>query len=75
MSKILLSVNEMSCQHCVRAIEQAVGEIEGTKEVLVDLETKEVSVIFDEKQVSIAQIVNVIEEAGYEVDKRQLVGV
>lgn len=75
MSKILLSVNEMSCQHCVRAIEQAVGEIEGTNEVLVDLDKKEVSVTFDETQVNIAQIVDLIEEAGYEVDKKQLAGV
>ncbi|WP_237446451.1 heavy-metal-associated domain-containing protein [Shimazuella alba] len=57
------------------AIEQAVGEIEGTNEVLVDLDKKEVSVTFDEKQVNIAQIVDLIEEAGYEVDKKQLAGV
>jgi copper chaperone len=75
MSKIILSVSDMSCGHCVQAIEQAVEELIGIQDALVDLEQKEVLVSFDEKQVNIEKIVDVIKEAGYEVQKRQLVDV
>ncbi|MCH5585380.1 copper ion binding protein [Shimazuella sp. AN120528] len=75
MSKILLSVNGMSCQHCVRAIKQAVGALKGTNTVVVDLNKQEVSVSFDEQQLEIEQIVDAILEEGYEVGKKQLVGV
>jgi copper chaperone len=75
MTKILLSVNGMSCNHCVRVIEQAVGEIDGTKEIKVELEKKEVSVSFDDKKVNLEQIIDAIQEEGYEIEKRQLVNV
>jgi copper chaperone len=75
MTKIQLSVNGMSCNHCVRAIEQAVGEIDGTKEIKVELEKKEVSVSFDDKKVNLEQIIDAIQEEGYEIEKRQLVNV
>jgi copper chaperone len=75
MSKILLSVNGMSCQHCVRAIEQAVINLKGADNVTIDLLNKEVTVTFDEKQLGPEQIVDAIQEVGYEVEKKQLVGV
>ncbi|WP_028778458.1 copper ion binding protein [Shimazuella kribbensis] len=75
MTKTLLSVNGMSCNHCVHAIEQAVGEIDGTKEIKVELAKKEVSVTFDDQKVNLDQIVDAIQEEGYVVEERKLVGV
>ena len=43
MKKTLL-VEGMSCGHCEKAVKGALGELDGVKNVLVNLETKEVQV-------------------------------
>lgn len=75
MSKIILSVKGMTCQHCVRAIEQALGELNGVQSVEVDLDKKEVTVSFDERRLEMEPIVDAIQEEGYEVEGKQLISV
>lgn len=75
MSKIILSVKRMTCQHCVRAIEQALGELNGVQSVEVDLGKKEVTVSFDERRLEMEPIVDAIQEEGYEVEGNQLISV
>jgi copper chaperone len=58
------TVPAMHCAHCERAVKQEVEAVPGVGSVLVDLDTKLVTVRgdgFDEAQVRAA-----IEEAGYE---------
>lgn len=64
--KTILNVEGMSCQHCVNAINNAVGELEGVASVDVSLEGKTVTVEHDEK-VTEAQIKEAIEDQGYDV--------
>lgn len=66
MKKTLL-VEGMSCGHCEKAVKGALGEIDGVKNVLVNLDTKEVEVEGENLVDSI--ITEAIEEAGYEVIK------
>jgi copper chaperone CopZ len=40
MAKTVLSVDGMSCDHCVRAITKAVGALPGVSHVAVDLNAK-----------------------------------
>ena len=61
----ILTVPEISCQHCVNAITKEVSRLQGVRNVQVDLATKRVSVDASE-QVSPAQLVEAINEAGYD---------
>lgn len=67
MSNITLNVQGMSCGHCVKAVETAVGGLQGIQEVAVSLDEAKVNVAFDEAQVSVEQIKEAIEEQGYDV--------
>lgn len=65
--KETLNVQGMSCGHCVKSIEDGVGQIEGVNEVNVKLADAQVEVSFDEGQTSLDKIKETIEERGYEV--------
>ena len=67
METVTLDVKGMSCQHCVKAIEENVGAQQGVDAVNVQLEQGKVDVRFDENRISKAQIVEIIEEQGYDV--------
>jgi copper chaperone len=60
-----LSAAGMSCGHCKMTIENAVRGLNGIEKVNADLATKKVVVEFDESSVTIEDIRNTIEEAGY----------
>jgi len=68
MNKIL-NVDGITCQHCVDTIKDAVGIIEGVLRVEVDIEQKKVSVEFDEKLAKLIDLIDKIEEIGFEVRK------
>lgn len=61
-----LLVDGMSCQHCVRAVANAVGELDGVHSVDVNLDEKTVKVKH-ESTTSIDEIKAVIEDEGYVV--------
>lgn len=63
--KKTLTVEGMSCQHCVKAVKNALSEIQGVKSVEVDLAAKKVEVEGDNLQDAVLK--EAIEEAGYEV--------
>ena len=62
-----LKVQGMSCAHCVKSVQESVGQLEGVNEVNVKLDDAEVEVSFNKSQVSLEKIIEVIEERGYEV--------
>ena len=62
----ILKVKGMSCQHCVMSVTKALNQLEGIKNVQVDLAKGEVR--FDNmKEVASDRIEKAIQEAGYEV--------
>lgn len=67
MEYATLSVEGMSCDHCVNSIKKAVGDLNGVNKVDVDLKGKKVIVEFDKERVSIDIIKDVIEDQGYDV--------
>lgn len=67
MTKTVLHVEGMSCEHCVRAVKGAVGALGGVSGVEVDLKGKTVTVEHDAAQATVEQIKTEIEEQGYEV--------
>jgi copper chaperone len=68
MSEQVLSVPDVMCDHCVSAIEGAVGALGGVERVKVDLERKEVGVSFDDAETTLDQIVGAINGEGYGVE-------
>ena len=50
------SVPGVSCEHCVRAVTEEVGQVAGVESVVVDLDSKRVTVSGE-----------AIDEAGYDV--------
>jgi copper chaperone len=66
--RTVISVDGMSCMHCVKSIETAVRNLEGVAQVNVDLKAKTVAVSYDPAAVKLEEIKEVIEEQGYEVN-------
>ncbi|PKM49378.1 MAG: heavy metal transport/detoxification protein [Firmicutes bacterium HGW-Firmicutes-7] len=61
-----INIEGMSCAHCVKHVENALMEIEGTNKVIVDLKGNN-AVIDLINNVSDEQLKEVIQEAGYDV--------
>lgn len=67
MSTVTLSVSGMTCEHCVRAVKQEVGEISGVTQVDVELGTPSTVTVQSTEPISQQDLVAAIDEAGYEV--------
>lgn len=67
MATTTLSVFGMTCEHCVRAVKQEVGEISGVTRVDVELGTPSTVTVESTEPISHQDLVEAIDEAGYEV--------
>ena len=67
MTKALFRVEGMSCEHCVRAVKNAVEDLEGAVSAKVELSAKTAEVEYDENVLDKAKIIEAIKEEGYEV--------
>lgn len=65
----VISVNGMSCEHCVKAVDGALQLVSGVKEISVSLSDKNVRVIYDDQSATLADLENAITEEGYDVVK------
>lgn len=59
----VLSVPDISCEHCVAAITGAVSQLDGVESVTIDLDAKTVTVAGGDRDA----IVAAIDDAGYDV--------
>lgn len=67
MENVTLTVQGMSCGHCVKAVEGSVGELNGVDTVKVNLEAGQVDVAFDSSKVTVDTIKETIDDQGYDV--------
>ena len=67
MEKTTINVGGMSCDHCVKAVTNAVNALPGIGSVAVDLRVGTVTVEYDLGAVDEAKIKAEIEDQGYEV--------
>ena len=67
MQTTVLKVEGMSCEHCVKAVKNAVGALSGSGSVNVDLKAKTVTVEHDPNILPIGLIRSEIEDQGYNV--------
>jgi len=57
----------MSCEHCVRAVTNALNGIEGVKDVTASLEDKNAQIVFDDELTNPGAFESVIIEEGFQV--------
>ncbi len=67
MTTETLSVPDISCDHCQRTIESALGRLPGVRTAAVDVAARTVQVTYDESAVTPATIRATLSEEGYEV--------
>lgn len=68
MKTVVLSVPDISCEHCERTITGALSPIEGVSDVKVDIPAKQVRVEFAEDKVGVEQMKEVLQEEDYPVE-------
>jgi len=68
MTSLTLNVPDISCEHCERAITNALQPVEGVQSVRVDIPAKQVRVDYDEAQVNIEKMKALLEEEDYPVE-------
>ncbi|WP_455715029.1 copper chaperone CopZ [Anaerosporobacter sp.] len=67
MEKTILKVDGMSCEHCVKAVNNAVGALPGIETVSVELSEGLVEVTYNPEIASIDKIKFEIEDQGYDI--------
>jgi copper chaperone len=68
MATTVLNVPDISCEHCERTIKTALSPVPGIRSVDVDIPGKQVRVDYDESQVSLDQMKDVLQEEEYPVE-------
>ncbi|TAA72813.1 heavy metal translocating P-type ATPase [Planococcus salinarum] len=61
----LLTIEGMTCASCAQSVEKSAGKLAGVDEASVNLATEKLKVRFDEQEVSIEEIYDAVEQAGY----------
>jgi copper chaperone len=68
MATTVLNVPDISCEHCERAITNALTPVAGVRTVSVDIPGRLVRVEYDESQVNIERMKDVLQEEDYPVE-------
>jgi copper chaperone CopZ len=67
--EIVLSVPDISCEHCAHTINSALAPLAGVEAVDTDIAARTVHLRYDPAQVSLDQIAATLDEEGYPVAK------
>ena len=69
MKTITLTVEGMTCGGCVKSATRVLEELSGVSQVEVSLEKHNAEITFDESQVNVAQLIEAIEDAGFDANE------
>lgn len=69
VQETVLSVPDISCEHCVNAINGALKTVPGIQTVNTDIPTKTVLLRYDPNQVTMSKVEEVLDDIGYTVAK------
>lgn len=64
-STVSLQAPDISCGHCVNAIQNRLSALPGVESVNASAETKEVEIIFDANTLTLDKIKTELEDEGY----------
>ena len=65
MKTITLNIEGMHCGGCVKSVTRVLTELDVVQSAVVQLEGK-ANITFDENRVNVAQLIEVIEDAGFD---------
>lgn len=65
MAKTMLTVQGMTCNHCVMRVAKALKALPGVQDAQVDLQKAEAFVTFDEAKVTREKLASAVTEVGY----------
>ena len=65
MSKIILSIEGMACNHCTSNVASSLSGLSGVNDVKVSLENKCAEVSYDDTQITSDALCDVIEDLGF----------
>ena len=66
MATITLNIDGMTCGGCVKSVTKVLNDLDGVRSATVSLENKNAQVEFDEGKIQMAQLVEAVEDAGYD---------
>jgi len=66
MTQETIKVEGMSCMHCQLRVKKAVEDVEGVQRADVNLQTKQVTIDFEEGKENLEKVKATIRETGYE---------
>ena len=66
MATITLNIDGMTCGGCVKSVTKVLNDLDGVRSATVSLENKNAQVEFDESKIQIAQLVEAVEDAGFD---------
>jgi copper chaperone len=67
MATVVLTVPDLSCEHCERTVKSALAPLPGVERVAVDLAAKEVRVVYDDRRVTVERLKDVLSAEDYPV--------
>jgi len=67
MATTILSIPDISCEHCERTIKGALSPVNGVRTVDVDIPARQVRVDYDEQAVDVDRMKAILEEEDYPV--------
>jgi copper chaperone len=67
MEQVTINIEGMSCEHCVKAVTDAVSGLPSVTDVAVDLTAGAASLTYDPAEVSIEAVKEAIEDQGFDV--------
>ena len=66
MQTVTLNIDGMTCGGCVKSVTKVLNDLDGVRSATVSLENKNAQVEFDEGKIQIAQLVEAVEDAGFD---------
>ncbi len=66
MQTVNIKIDGMTCDGCVKSVEQALSVIQGVKKIKVDLEKRSATVSFAHSSTNTQALINAIEDAGFD---------
>ena len=69
MTTTTLKVTGMTCGHCVRAVTDAIGALDGVQSTDVQLDQGRATVVYDETRVTSRDLVGAVLEEGYTAEE------
>lgn len=67
MTQTVLSVPDISCDHCARTVTNALSPLDGVARVAVDVPAKRVTVEYDPNQIDVDRMSAVLADEDYPV--------